>query len=737
MAHTTNYTSNGIAGDLKKHWKNDLIASFSVALIALPLGLGIAASSGISPIAGAISALCGGLITTWIRGSHVAINGPGNALIPIVFGAMTQLNDGTGKTFQYLLAAFIISGALICLLGLLKLGKYGQIFPTVVVFGMMSGIGIIIIVNQIHAATGYTPSSHSEVGMLLEIPKSIAQANGSLVLLTLIGISILLCHSSIKSVLFRFIPGPVWAISITIGAVWMLNHLEIFQQVGLETVGTDQLVSVPKSIFQQIPFPDFSRWNDPIFIMVVVSFTFVSALETILCARASQKIDPAKKQINYDKELIGTGLATLISAGIGGIPVLTVVAQTSVNVHAGGRSSWSNFFHGCIILLFLVFGLPIIAVIPKAALSAILLIVGYRLISPDIWKKISLKGPEQVLVFSVTMVSTVFLGLVEGVFIGAILTFIIHIIKSKVNIKLFYLLQFYPSFRVSEEDDGKLNVRLKGILNFVSLARLKRLLEQLPRKQLVSVSFTNSPILDASTMEYLCSFRDNYISAGGDLVLLGLSNYQSPAGDPESLHVLKKEGDKVVPRPLTKRQKQLKLVAGLKHWSFEPKDQWEWQSLKESTFFGPKNIQSKRNVIRGKYEKSDVQWELSDINFSNGSILASKTHDLTAHLLYFPFELPIINIKRESFFDNILDITDHKTINSLNVANETKDAYGIHLESLLNYLHSAPLEYMESTGNQLIYFSKPRLARAEEITAMVRFAEELISYISKPINSPN
>ncbi|MEL7118488.1 MAG: SulP family inorganic anion transporter, partial [Bacteroidota bacterium] len=164
--------SKGFRG-ISNHWQNDLIAAFSVSLVALPLGLGVAMASGVPPMSGVISAIIGGLVTTLFRGSHIAINGPAAGLIAVMLAGLSSLNDGSGNTLNYLLAAIFISGLLQIVLGLLKLGKYAEVIPTSVIHGILAAIGIIIFSKQVHIALGTDSDAPTIIGVLLDIPQSI------------------------------------------------------------------------------------------------------------------------------------------------------------------------------------------------------------------------------------------------------------------------------------------------------------------------------------------------------------------------------------------------------------------------------------------------------------------------------------------------------------------------------------------------------------------------------------
>lgn len=742
MSKKRNFSTVSLSG-LKEHWQSDLTASLSVALVALPLGLGIATAAGVTPIAGVISAIAGGVLTSWIRGSHVGINGPGNGLIVVIITALAILDDGKGQTYNYLLAAFILSGVFTTIIGFLKLGKLGELFPTTVVYGMMAGIGVIIVGSQFHSATGNVSDNPSQIGFLLDIPKSIINTNPIVLFLAVGSLLMLIFHDRATGAIFHFIPGPVWALAFALPFVYIFNFFgshDVWIFDHPYHIGPEFLVQVPDNLFGGIPTPNFERIGDFSFWNVVFGLTFVSALETTVSARASEKLDPAKREVNLNRELIGTGLASIASAFVGGIPVMTVVARSSVNVFHGAKTTWSNIFHGLILVVLMLFCLPLIADIPKAALSAILLFVGYKLFAIPVWKNIWQIGKEQMLIFIVSLLATLLMGLAYGVVIGSAFTFIIHLLFAKKGITKFLKKQIRPKFKLRQESEDKYVLKLKGVLNFLTLPKIKSIVSTIPDGKDFMINFTTSPIIDHTVMEYLRNFRTHYQTTGGNMHFLGLSRYQASVDHPEGLRILSKNPipkDKL--KRLTSRQKELKRISKLKSWKFHPHPCWEWGLLEPFEFFKVRPIVAKHNVITGTIDEHDVTWEIADITFDEGALLASDQHDLTCHVLELPFELPPFIIKEENFLDRIVhyyddvpdkdfqmeEFSEHLTI-------QTPDHMDIDKyvnPKLHDFLNFEKIHHLECSGSTLMYFSEIRLAQPEEIAGMVRFAEELVPYL--------
>ena len=199
---------------LIENWQSDLIAGVSVALIALPLSLGIALAAGAPAMSGIISAVIGGVVTTLYRGGHISVNGPAKGVIAVILLGLSSMDDGTGQAFNYVLAAVVISGALQVVLGVLKLGRLADIFHTSVIHGILAAIGIVIFAKQIHYALGTTSKSKSIIQNLVDAVMYLPQANPFVVVISLVGLFIILFHSKIKNRFFHILPTPMWVLSL-------------------------------------------------------------------------------------------------------------------------------------------------------------------------------------------------------------------------------------------------------------------------------------------------------------------------------------------------------------------------------------------------------------------------------------------------------------------------------------------------------------------------------------------
>lgn len=364
----------------KSNFKSDLIAGFSVSLIALPLCLGIALASGLPPIAGVFTAIIGGVLASRISGSFVTISGPAAGLIVITLAAVESLGGGDPIAgYAYALAAIVVAGILVVLMGMLKVGKLGDFFPHAAVHGMLAAIGIIIVIKQLFVALGVESPKGELIEVVQELPHAFTHLNPEITEIAVVSFVILVIHPMINNKWIKMIPAPMWVLIATIP----LSHaFDLFHEHHYHFAGTDfivgpkYLVNLPENIADGIVFPDFGQLRTGAFWISVVSNALVSAIESLLSAKAVDTLDPMKRKSNLDRDLMAMGGGSALAGLIGGLPMISEIVRSSANINAGARSQWANFFHGIFLLIFLLLLKPLIEQIPMAALAAMLVYTG-------------------------------------------------------------------------------------------------------------------------------------------------------------------------------------------------------------------------------------------------------------------------------------------------------------------------------------------------------------------------
>lgn len=740
----TNYLNlpkTGFAG-LRQNWRHDLIAAFSVALVALPLGLGISIASGsaVPPMAGVISAIIGGLLTTFIRGSHVGINGPGAGLVGVsLVGVVTLAEAGGGTGYNHYMAAIMVAGAMQALMGFLKWGKYGALLPASVVRGVLAAIGIIIFASQIHIAldTGY--SGASAIDSITSLPKNISNINWPIAIIAIISLIILVTHPMFinKLRVLHYIPAPMLVLLVSIPFVFIfgLTNDHIFHMFGNEyMVGPKNLIHV-ESLKESLKLrPDFSLIRTGTFWAVSISVFLVSTIETIPSAKAVDKLDPYKRMTNLNKDLVGTGISTILAGFVGGLPVITVIVRSSLNINHGARTKWSNFYHGLMLLALVVFLIDEIQMVPLAALAAILVYTGIKLASPKMFKDTMNLGYEQFVIVGFTILSTLQFDLKTGLVAGIAITLLIHLVKSHIPLNLFFKYLRKPQYIISE-DDNKTILKVKGISNFTNVLHLTQQLDEIGYGKEVIIDFSQARLVDHSVLEILRDWDDKNANEGGSFDIIGLDMHVTTSQHPLSLQVLPPKSTLF----LSKRQQRLKELSARNKWTFDPNVVWSKSRFRKFMLFESRPIEFSKNRIKGEMNYLNIKWEICDITFDEGAFLATEVHHTTAVLVNMEqYNIPRFEIEKEGWLQRILDFAKREEISfddeqftddfAVKGKNPAK-VKAFFTPQLIKYLTENNRYHIEGNENGLMVFQNYRFASSGEVEEMLEFTKNLVGLI--------
>ena len=726
---------------IKHHWRNDIIAAISVALVALPLSLAIAIACNIPPIAGLITAVIGGVVTTFFRGSALAINGPAAGLIGVVLSAVIAMDDGCGpvQAYRYVLAAIIIAGALQVVIGLFKMGRIADVFPNTVIKGILASIGIIIFAKQMHVAMGTSSDANNTVGILQDILYKIPEMDPYVALISGIGIILLLFHSRISYKVFHFVPAPVWALAVAIPIVVLYNYLESNQIMIFGEAfqaPNDYLIHVDENWWKHWVFPDFSRANTFTFWAAVIGINLIGSVITLAGAKAVDQLDPYKRKTDLNKDLIGVGISSMVSGAIGGLPIITVIVRSTVNVHNHAKTRWSNFYHGLIILIFLFCLIPVLKMFPKAALAAVLVITGVKLASPRVFKEVYKQGLEQMIFLLSTIVITLYRDPLIGLLGGMCITLVSHLLISRMPITQFIQMIINSGTTMKENSEGFYTLKVRGVANFLSILRLSGLLETVPAGATLQVDLSKTRLVDLTFQEKLHDFRRIHRLTGGKVQIIGLNQHVASSNHKVALRSL------ILPnyQKSSPRQQRMKRIAADYGWLFTREEQVESSELLEFEFFRSRPLEKKSNVIAGEFKDLGVEWEISDIVFDEGAMLSKEVYKTTVQLIHLPNEIPDFVLEQEGIFDKLFDnipfMNTHKDIDfeehpdfskKLRLTGEDEQAIrSMFTSNLISFLESEEIYHIESNGNALIIFKSLRISNTGEIKNMVRFSEDLV-----------
>lgn len=479
--------------------KGDLPAGLVVFLIAVPLCLGIALASGAPLFSGMIAGIVGGIVIGSLSGSNLSVSGPAAGLTAIVLSAITKLG-----AFETFLLAVVLAGGIQLLLGFLRAGTVANYFPSNVITGMLTAIGLIIILKQIPHAFGYDADAEGDFAFIQTDGENTFSSLISMlnhihlgaVVITLISIGILLYWSKIPKV--SVIPAPLVAVLAGVG----INQLFL---AGGSKLGLEQshLVSLPvadsfSDFVGQFTLPDFSQLANSEVWIVAVTIAVVASIETLLNLEATDKLDPLKRYSSPNRELKAQGVGNIISGLIGGIPITSVIVRSSANINAGGRTKLSAVTHGVLLLVCAALIPGLLNMIPLATLAAVLLVTGYKLCKPAIFKKMFEKGKYQWIPFVVTVVTIVFTDLLIGVGVGLAVS-VLFIMWGNMKSPYFFQKERYRT-------GDLIRLELSQEVSFLNKANILLTLDRLPENSTVVIDAGKTLYIDQDVLDIIREF---------------------------------------------------------------------------------------------------------------------------------------------------------------------------------------------------------------------------------------
>lgn len=508
--------------------KRDVPASFVVFLVALPLCLGIALASGAPLLAGVIGGIIGGIVVGLLSGSQVGVTGPAAGLTVIVLAAITDL-----PTYEVFLLSVVLAGIIQVGLGYVRAGIIGYFIPSSVIKGMLSAIGLIILLKQIPHAVGFNVDPEGDMAFLQadghntfsELYYMLDAITWQSVFISLTSLIILIIWDRpfIKKLSFsQFMPGPLVVVLFgVISAIILNSDVNVFTP--------DMFVALPvvasfADYANELRFPDFGHiFNSEVW-KYAITFALVGSLETLLNVEAADKLDPYKRVTPTNRELKAQGIGNLLSGLIGGIPITQVVVRSSANVESGGRTKLSAVLHGVILLIALLIFPKAMNMIPLAALAAILIHVGYKLAKPGTFKAMYDKGRYQFIPYMVTLLAILFTDLLVGIIIG-------------VTVGVFYVLlyNFRSPFKVGvagSVDNHKIDFTFSEHITFLNKATILKAFGQIPENSVVSIDASRTKEMDPDVIEIIDDFITSAVKKKIEVTTIGFPITEIETHDP-------------------------------------------------------------------------------------------------------------------------------------------------------------------------------------------------------------
>lgn len=501
-----------------KYIKNDLPASIVVFFVALPLCLGIALASGAPLFSGLIAGIIGGIVVGALSGSQIGVSGPAAGLAAIVLTAI-----GTLGGYQNFLVAVVLGGIIQLIFGFLKAGIIAYYFPSSVIKGMLTGIGIIIILKQIPHFFGYDADPEGDWAFFQvdgentfsEIINSINYISPGATLIAIIGLAILVLWSTVltkKSKIFELVQGPL--VAVVLGIV----YFSVTSDDPTWGISAEHLVKVPvpdslESFLGFFSFPNFSAISNMDVWVTAFTIALVASLETLLCVEATDKLDPEKRTTPTNRELMAQGVGNTLSGLIGGLPVTQVIVRSSANIQSGGKTKASAIIHGFFLLGSVILIPTLLNMIPLSVLAAILFVVGYKLAKPSLFKTMYQAGWKQFVPFVVTVVGIVFTDLLVGISLGLGVGIVVVLIKSYQNSHFLHI-----------EDSGngshKIKMTLAEEVTFFNKGAILKELDSIPENSYLTLDVRKTRYLDNDIVEILEDFSSKAKNRNIDIKII-------------------------------------------------------------------------------------------------------------------------------------------------------------------------------------------------------------------------
>ncbi|MBL0104218.1 MAG: SulP family inorganic anion transporter [Bacteroidetes bacterium] len=479
--------------------RHDFPAGLSVFFVALPLCLGIALASGAPFSSGLLSGMVGGIIVSLLSGSSLSVSGPAAGLSTVVAAAILFTGD-----LSVFFLSVIIAGAFQLLLGVFRLGVIANYIPSSVIKGMLAAIGIILLSKQIPLALGYDQPDFWNSGFLTlftskNVLGNVESLNHHLsrytIILSVIALLILIAWRQPFARKFKGFPSAL----VVVLACTLVNYLLpiLFSDYRVNSV---HLVQVPDNVFSSISFPDFTKFFSSTELWKYgIMMGMLATLETLLCIEAIDKLDRKNRVTPMNRELVAQGIGNMVCGLIGAIPMTAVIVRGAANIDAGARSRYASFTHGAFLLLSVAFLPFMLNKIPFAALSAILMITGYNLATPKLFKSIWKAGMKQFLPFIITIVIILATDLLSGVAIGLLISFV-FVIRDN------YHAEFVVKKTIQHETEVYL-IKLHTNVNFLNKVKLKTMLDKIPPYSVLTIDGTDTLFIDYDILEIISEYE--------------------------------------------------------------------------------------------------------------------------------------------------------------------------------------------------------------------------------------
>lgn len=478
----------------------DLGASVVVFLVALPLCLGIALASGAPLASGVVAGIIGGFVVGALSGSHVQVSGPAAGLTAIIIAAIASQGS-----FEAVLPAVVIGGLMQIGLGVARAGVVARYVPNSVIKGMLSAIGIILILKQLPHLVGWDADAMGDDAFFqadqqntfseLLVAATHIQTGAAVVGAVCLALIVLWPRIPVRAI--KAVPAPLAAVLVGtllsegIGVLLPAHAIDPSHRVALPQGGLAGFLA-------DLPRPDWSVLTSGPTWTLALTLALVASLETLLSLEAAVKLDPWRREANPDRELVAQGVGNLVAGFAGGLPVTGVIVRSSANADSGAKTRFSAIFHAVWLTIALLVFPGLLARIPLAALAAILFHVGYRLARPALFRAAWTAGRAQFLPYVITIVAILFTNLLVGIGIGLAVGVVITLRESA----------RIPALREDRNTEtGWVRFVLAEQVTFIHKAGVAEKLASLPAEVHVEIDGSACRSIDLDVLEVIHEFK--------------------------------------------------------------------------------------------------------------------------------------------------------------------------------------------------------------------------------------
>ncbi|MGG1572016.1 SulP family inorganic anion transporter [Fictibacillus sp. NRS-1165] len=495
---------NRFKGYTFQDFRKDLVADFIVGIVAIPLGMAFAIASGVRPENGLYTVIIAGILISLLGGSKYQIGGPTGAFVPILLGIVMQYG------FQNLLIAGFMAGIILVIMGLLKWGSLIKYIPRPVIIGFTTGIAVIIFSGQIANFLGLKKvEKHEEFHLnMMAIADKIHTFNWQSVAVALTCLFLLIIVPKMTT---KIPPALVGLLGSTLLALLVFPDK-------IPTIGTT-FGDIPNKL-PELQFFELSVEKLVYLLPPAIAIALLGGIESLLSAMVADGMKEGSKH-DSNKELVGQGIANMVSPLFGGIPATGAIARTATNIRSGAVSKVSGVTHGVVVLLVLLLFSPYASHIPLASMAPILMVVAWNMSERKQFMHVLKTKTMDSVVLLITFLLTVFTDLATAVIAGLILAFVAFIRRMSSSLHI-NKVQTIENGMVQQEYEGIQVFTLSGPLFFGSTDQLEEHVSNKHKKGVVILKLQNVPYIDTSAEAALLNLTNKVTRQNGELIIVGL-----------------------------------------------------------------------------------------------------------------------------------------------------------------------------------------------------------------------